>query len=84
MLWHMSTMRNLNEEVPAGQEMHAATASDRSASDADKHLRATLDRGTNKDGSKRVSLTTVKGRGIRPGIDLDRSASLLELMERPE
>lgn len=77
-------MRNLNEEVPAGQEMRAATASDRSASDADKHSSATLDRRTNIDGGKRVSLTTVKGRGIRLGIDLDSSASLLELMERPE
>jgi hypothetical protein len=30
-----------------------------------------------------VKLTTVKGRGTRPGIDLDDSASLLAAMEEP-
>lgn len=28
-----------------------------------------------------VRLTTVKGRGLRPGVDLDDSAALLDLME---
>lgn len=31
-----------------------------------------------------VSLTTVEGRGTRSGIDLDSSASLLDIMEEPE
>lgn len=30
-----------------------------------------------------VKLTTVKGHGVRPGIDLDDSASLLTMMEKP-
>ena len=31
---------------------------------------------------KKIRLTTVSGKGLRSGIDLDDSASLLELMER--
>jgi len=30
----------------------------------------------------RVRFTTFGGRGLRPGVDLDNSAALLELMER--
>jgi Ribbon-helix-helix protein, copG family len=31
---------------------------------------------------KKVRLTTVGGKGLRPGVDLDDSASLLDLMDR--
>lgn len=31
-----------------------------------------------------LGLTTVGGEGVRPGVDLDNSASLLALMERGE
>ncbi len=31
---------------------------------------------------KKIRLTTVGGKGVRPGVDLDDSASLLDLMER--
>lgn len=30
-----------------------------------------------------VSLTVVDGRGVRPGVDLDDSAALLDLMDSP-
>ena len=33
-------------------------------------------------GRKKIHLTTVNGKGIRPGIDLDDSASLLDFMDR--
>jgi hypothetical protein len=33
---------------------------------------------------KRVTLETFKGRGLRSGVDLDDSASLLDLMDRPD
>ena len=33
---------------------------------------------------KPVELVTVGGLGLRPGVDLDDSASLLELMETPD
>jgi len=32
---------------------------------------------------RRVRLTTVKGRGLQPGVDLDDTAALLDLMEAP-
>lgn len=31
---------------------------------------------------KKIRLTTVGGKGLRPGVDLDDSASLLDLMDR--
>jgi hypothetical protein len=31
--------------------------------------------------SARIQLLTVKGAGVKPGIDLDRTSSLLDLME---
>lgn len=47
-------------------------------------LRQTLARQTtNKQTRKPVKLTTVSGHGVRPGIDLNDSATLLAVMERP-
>lgn len=77
-------MPDVNEEVPASKKARAATASDRSTSNVDKHSSTTLDGRTDQGGNKSVSLTTVKGRGIRPGINLDCSASLLDQLEKPE
>lgn len=43
-----------------------------------------LDRGGRKalDAPARIPLPTFRGGGLQPGVDLDDSASLLELMER--
>ena len=84
MLWHMSRMPNLSEEVLASKKTHAATASDSSTADAGDATTAAPDCRTVQVAGKRVSLTTVKGRGVQPGIDLDSSASLLQQMEDPE
>lgn len=46
-------------------------------------LRQILSRRLVKQPRKPVKLTTVSGRGIRPGINLDDSAALLAFMERP-
>jgi metal-responsive CopG/Arc/MetJ family transcriptional regulator len=47
-------------------------------------LRQTLARQTtSKQSRKLVKLTTVSGHGVRPGIDLNDSAALLAVMERP-
>lgn len=46
-------------------------------------LRQILSRRTVKQPRKPVKLTTVSGQGVRPGIDLDDSASLLASMETP-
>lgn len=46
-------------------------------------LRHTLARRTSKPSLKPVRLTTVSGRGLRSGVDIDDSAALLTFMERP-
>jgi hypothetical protein len=46
-------------------------------------LRAFLRRGPEATQSEPPRLTTFRGRGLQPGVDLDSTASLLDLMERP-
>jgi hypothetical protein len=47
-------------------------------------LRQTLTRrATSKQTRKPVKLTTVSGHGVRPGVDVNDSAALLAIMERP-
>lgn len=46
-------------------------------------LRHRLARRTAKPARKPIQLTTVSGRGLRSGVDLDDSAALLAFMERP-
>lgn len=46
-------------------------------------LREVLSRRPAPSARKAVHLPTVNGRGLQPGVDLDSSASLLDLMERP-
>ena len=41
-----------------------------------------LIRRENVENRERVRMITMKGTGTRPGIDLDNSQSLLEIMER--
>lgn len=44
-------------------------------------LRETIARARNRSERKPVKLRTFPGDGLRPGVDLDDSASLLDLME---
>lgn len=44
-------------------------------------LRETLARHRRRGGQPRLKLPTFKGKGLRPGVDLDDSAGLLEIME---
>ncbi|MDP1947958.1 MAG: type II toxin-antitoxin system VapB family antitoxin [Nitrospirota bacterium] len=46
-------------------------------------LRQILSRRAIKRTRKPVTLTTVSGHGVHPGVDLDDSAALLAFMERP-
>lgn len=46
-------------------------------------LRQVLSRRTVKQARKPVKLTTVSGKGVRSGVDLDDSAALLAFMEEP-
>ena len=46
-------------------------------------LRQVLSRRTVKQARKPVKLTTVSGKGVRSGVDLDDSAALLAFREEP-
>ena len=43
-------------------------------------LRMELYRATNRHRKKKITLPTFRGRGLRPGVDLDDSASLEDIM----
>ena len=47
----------------------------------EQSLRETLNRRKRQQGRKPVKLKTVKGDGLQPGIDLDDTAALLEIMD---
>ena len=81
MLVCMRTTLNLDDElVRRAREVAARTGSTltRLIEDA---LRQSLGRRDSVP-VEPVDLPTVGGRGLQPGVDLDDSASLLELMER--
>lgn len=46
-------------------------------------LRESFSRRRTQRHAKRLRLRTVSGDGLRPGVDLDDSAELLDRMERP-
>lgn len=50
----------------------------------DEALREMLARRAQVEGVKPARLPTFKGRGLQPGVDLDDSVALLELMESPD
>jgi len=62
----------------------AAAASGRTLAElVEDAVRQSLARRPAVPARERVSLPTFKGGGLLPGVDLDDSAALLDLMERP-
>lgn len=47
-------------------------------------LREALQRQQKLGRTKRIRLKTMKGHGLQPGVDLDDTSALLELMERAD
>ena len=77
----MRTTVRLNERLLAEAKKYAA-ASDRTLTSVlEDALREALARRSARVKRKPVRLKTVKGGGVRPGVDLDDSAELLDLME---
>jgi len=63
----------------------AAAASGRTFTElVEGALRETLARRKAGPPRQRVTLPTFKGTGLMPGVDLDNSAALLDLMELPD
>jgi hypothetical protein len=60
-----------------------AAATDRTLTElVEDSLRETLARRRSAAGRERITLPTFKGTGLQPGVDLDDSAALLDLMEQ--
>jgi len=76
----MRTTIRLDENLLAEAKKHAAESGKTLTSLLDEALRESLARRKAQSKSKPVRLKTVKGGGVRAGIDLDDSADLLDLM----
>ena len=77
----MRTTVRLDERLLAAAKKHAAETGRTFTALLEDSLRETLARKAARRSRKPVRLKTVRGTGLRPGVDLDDSASLLDLME---
>ena len=77
----MRTTIRLDEQLLAAAKQTAAASGRTLTAVIEDALRETLARGAARPPRRRLRLTTVDGNGPRPGVDLDDTASLLELME---
>ena len=71
----------LDERLLAEAKKFAAETGRTLTSVLEDALRETLARRSARVKRRPVRLKTVKGNGIRPGVDLDDTAALLDLME---
>jgi hypothetical protein len=76
----MRTTVRLDEHLLAEAKKQAAESGKTLTAVLEDALRASLARRGARAKTKPVRLKTVKGGGVRPGVDLDDSASLLDLM----
>lgn len=76
----MRTTVRLDEHLLAEAKKRAVESGKTLAAVLEDALRASLARRSVDAKSKPVLLKTVKGGGVRAGVDLDDSASLLDLM----
>jgi hypothetical protein len=77
----MRTTVRLNEKLLAEAKKYAAESGRTLTAVLEDALRETLARRRARLRAKPVRLRTVKGSGVRPGVDLDDSAALLDSME---
>ncbi len=78
----MRTTINVDDQLLKLAKAQAAASGVTLARLIEDALRESLSRRENVGSRGRVRLITMKGTGTRPGIDLDNSPSLLEIMER--
>jgi hypothetical protein len=77
----MRTTVRLNQSLLAAAKKRAAESGRTLTSVLEEALRESLQRRARVDRRAPVKLRTGKGAGVRPGVDLDDSASLLVTME---
>ncbi len=78
----MRTTINIDNQLLMQAKAQAAASGVTLAQLIEDALRESLIRRENVENRERVRMITMKGTGTRPGIDLDNSQSLLEIMER--
>ena len=78
----MKTTIQLDDQLLAEAKQRAAQTGRTLKAVIEDALRETLARTESPQAQVRVSLKTFKGRGSQPGVDLDDTSSLLDLMER--
>jgi hypothetical protein len=76
----MRTTVRLDEHLLAEAKKHAAESGRTLTAVLEQALRESLARRSRQSRARPVRLKTVKGSGTRPGVDLDDSAALLDLM----
>jgi Arc/MetJ family transcription regulator len=77
----MRTTVRLDDRLLAEAKKRAAESGRTLTAVLEDALRESLARRSAHSKSRPVRLKTAKGGGIRPGVDLDDSASLLDVME---
>jgi len=77
----MRTTIRLDEQLLARAKEHAARTGRTLTAVIEDALRQSLEASTRADAEPRVPLPTFRGEGLRPGVDLDDSAGLLDIME---
>ena len=76
----MRTTVRLDEHLLQAAKQHAAASGQTLTAVLEQALRESLARRPAAARSTAVRLKTFRGGGVRPGVDLDDSASLLDLM----
>ncbi len=77
----MRTTITIDDELLREVKRLAAGSGKSLTSVIEDALRAALSRQRRPERSERVSLPTFDGHGLQPGVDVDDSAALLDLME---
>ena len=77
----MRTTIRLDERLLAAAKKHAAETGRTLTAVLEQALRETLSRRVVASKRKPIRLKTMKGNGIQPGVDLDDTSALLDLME---
>lgn len=77
----MRTTIRLDEKLLTEAKQYAAESGRTLTAVIEDSLRASLARRDTRAKRRTIRLKTVKGGGLRPGVDLDDSAALLDAME---
>jgi hypothetical protein len=78
----MRTTVRLDDDLLREAKRHAAATGRTLTAVIEDALRETLGRRRQRGSRRRTKLRTVGGSGTQPGVDLDDSSALLDLMDR--